>query len=92
MNTGGGWNREVLSWHSLSFKLFWYQNRGSNFPIKSHLPTKLDLGKAYEYVYVLCGKTDTESYQSEYFSLIGEQSHVQCQEHKLPLIVSFDFF
>ena len=46
LDTRGGWKGEVFFWHGLSFKSFWYQTRGSYFPIKSHLPAKLDLGKA----------------------------------------------
>ena len=89
MNTRVGWKGEVFSWNGLSFKSFWYQNRNSYFTIKSHLTAKLDIGKAYKYVYVLCDNTDIESYQSGYLRLIGGQSHVQSQEHKLQLIVSF---
>ena len=90
MNTRVGWKGEVFSRNGLSFNSFWYQNRNLYFPIKIHLPAKLDLGKDYKYVYVLRENTNIESYRSEYLRLIGGQSHVQCQEHKLPLIVSFD--
>ena len=41
-------------------------------------------------VYVCCEDIDIKSIRNEYLRLIGGQSHVQCQEHLSPLIVSFE--
>ena len=87
---GNKWFGEIYSRHGKHFQSYWYQKRSDVQSVQSQLPSHLLLGYEYILVYARCNEFNFGSYRNELLRLIGGQSHVQCQDHRLPIIMSYE--
>ena len=84
------WTGEIYSRHGNSFNSFWYQNRSSKIPIQKNIERDLEIGHEYVFVYVKSKEKNIKTLRDRYIQLIGGQCHVQCNEHKKTLVVSYE--
>ena len=87
----GRWKGEVYSRHGTDFNLYWYQHNLSQYPIKKERRELLKTGEEFILVYVRSDhEDDLNSTRNQYLRLIGGQSHIQCREHRCPLVASYE--
>ena len=84
------WKGHIYSRHGNQFCKYWYQERGSKFPIKKRLRKDLAISDEVILVFKRIQIEHFNSYRNRYLKLIGGQTHVRCETHKLPLIVSYN--
>ena len=84
------WNAEMYSRHGNHFNSWWYQERHDYIPRQSNLPQSLPENRPYTLIYVRLEAIDISSHRNEFLKSLGGQFHVQCNEHRLPLIASFE--
>ena len=84
------WDSEVYSQHGGYFKDFWFQERYSKYPIKKNIEIDMKIGLEYLFVYSIINDININELQYKYLELIGGQSHVKCETHKKPFVISYD--
>lgn len=79
---------DVMCRHGRTLKKWWYQSRSDKIMIQSENSPSLKENQSATVVYVKMDDTDEQSLKNKYLHLLGGQTHVQCSEHKLPLVIS----
>lgn len=84
------WTGFTYSRHGgVQFHSWWYDEKNQSVPIKvDEVPNNLPESENYTLVYVKINEIDIDSIRNQFLKSLGGQTHVQCSEHKLPLIAS----
>ena len=85
------WDGIIYSRHGGIFPMWWMDERMQNVPIQiENFPCNLPYNDDYTLVFVRVQQKDIETIRNQFLTNIGGQVHVQCANHRLPLIVSTD--
>ena len=84
------WDGTIYSRHSGSqFQSWWKQDRYDIYPIQvNEMPDIFPNDHKYTVVYIRMFDVEISKIRNEFLKNLGGQSHVQCHEHRLPLISS----
>jgi predicted GIY-YIG superfamily endonuclease len=85
------WDGVIYSRHGGAFKKWWMDERRQNIPIQiDTLPDQLPFNDNYTLVFIRINQFNIEKLRNQFMQNIGGQVHVQCANHRLPLITSMD--
>ena len=84
------WNGFTYSRHGNSqFKSWWYDEKNQSVPIKvDELKNDFPDFENYTLAYVKINEINMDSIRNQFLKSLGGQTHIQCSQHKLPLIAS----
>ena len=84
-----GWS--IFSRHGGPFKKWWMDERRENIPIQiDTLPDQLPFNDYYTLVFIRINQINIERLRNQFMQNIEGQVHVQCVNHRLPLITSME--
>ena len=85
----GGWDGYIYSRHGGYHSHWWYDDRFQNIPVRKYtLPKEIPESGGYLLVYRIIGDVDVIELKKKFMVNLGGQSHVLCDQHRLPLIES----
>lgn len=87
LDNNNRWDSIVYCRHGRSFKSWWFQKRDDDLFIQVDSLPELS-HQSYVAVYVKFTSIDFQQHKMELLKLLGGQTHLLCENHRLPLISS----